>query len=193
MCKNKYFSFLSVSAVLFMLCMACGHSTNGCSIDGQTDFKEYTMAYLLDLNRQRLDSVPLEGGRFAFQVTDSVATPYAVVVRLVSPQDALDNLDMPVMVESGTVSLRLGEYIYTSGTPLNQKVQDFLNALQQFKDGFQLADHQSSNQLQTAYSEFYRQQILSNRDNVLGAYIYHDYGMHLNEADREQVEAQLNH
>lgn len=193
MCKNKYFSFLSALAGVAMLCMGCDNSSQGCSIKGQTDFKEYTMAYLLDLDRNKLDSVSLEEGKFGFVVADSVSKPYAIVVQLVNPNDRLDRMDMPVMVEPGVVSLQLGEYIYTSGTPLNLKVQEFLNALQQFKDGIHLSASKDITQLQTAYSEFYRQQILSNRDNVLGVYILHDYGVHLTPADRELVETQLNY
>ena len=106
-------------------------------------------------------------------------------------EEPLNQMDLPVMVENGTIQVGLGEYIHISGTPLNDRVQDFLNALQACKDNLSARKGVTVEQIQSTFSGFYKEQILLNKDNVLGGYILRDYGVHLNAADRASVEAQL--
>lgn len=191
---NKYISLLPVSLVAFCIMAACTttSSDKGCTIKGHTTFNEYRKAYLMSLDRALLDSMSISEGNFHFDVADSsVTAPYALFVRLSSGIDSLGNLDMPVFVENGSVSLEIGEYVYTSGTPLNDRMQDFLDALQHCKDGLVAQKELSIEEIEKTFSEFYCQQILTNKDNALGRYIYHEYGIHLNDADRELVKAQL--
>ena len=152
---------------------------------------EYDMAYLADLDRHRVDSTALEGGDFHFVVADSVDQPYAMLLQLVDREEPLNQMDLPVMVENGAVRVDLGEYILITGTPLNDRVQQFLNALQACKDRVAAQKDVTVEQIQATFSGFYKEQILLNKDNVLGGYILRDYGTHLNAADRAAVEAQL--
>ena len=86
------------------------------------------MAYLVDVDRNRLDSMPLtEDGRFTFSVSDSVASAYPLLLQLENPGKPSDELNMPFMVEAGEVRMELGEYVRVWGTPLNSRVQQFLD------------------------------------------------------------------
>ena len=184
---------LGVAAALTLLLGACGtqNTPQGCILTGHVSMPEYDMAYLADLDRHRTDSTALEGGDFHFAVADSVSQPYAMLLQLVDREEPLNQMDLPVMVENGTIQVGLGEYIHISGTPLNDRVQDFLNALQACKDNLSARKGVTVEQIQSTFSGFYKEQILLNKDNVLGGYILRDYGVHLNAADRASVEAQL--
>ena len=184
---------LGAAAALTLLSGACGtqNTPKGCTLTGHVSMPEYDMAYLADLDRHRVDSTALDGGDFRFAVADSVSRPYALLLQLVDREEPLNQMDLPVMVENGTIQVGLGEYIHISGTPLNDRVQDFLNALQACKDNLSARKGVTVEQIQSTFSGFYKEQILLNKDNVLGGYILRDYGVHLNAADRASVEAQL--
>lgn len=173
-------------------CWSCssGNASSGagCTVEGSTTFTEYTHAYLLTAERTCLDSVALSDGKFRFEVTDSVTEPYAVIVRLGSSLTSDDSMDMPVIVERGTVRLDLGEYIHTSGTPLNAGIQTFLDGLQQCKDGVLANDSIAVDEIRAIFSAYYKEQILANRGNALGLYILQNYGNNLTEEDRAAVE-----
>ena len=103
----------------------------------------------------------------------------------------MDMLDMPVAIENGTVRVELAEYIKLSGTPLNNQIKGFLDALQNCKDGTSAKQAITSEEVVEIFSQFYKQQILSNKDNAVGKYIYQNYGIHLNADDKAQVKAQM--
>ena len=115
--------------------------------------------------------------------------PYVAIISLKNPADSIDRIDMPFVVEAGKVNIEIGEYISTSGTPLNGRLQEFLNDLQALRSSLDV--NISIEEMNQLFSEFYKQQILSNKNNVLGQYIYMSYGIHLNDADRDLVKAQL--
>ena len=105
--------------------------------------------------------------------------------------DSTDQLDMPVAIENGTIKVELGEYIKLSGTPLNTRIKEFLDALQHCKDGVVSKTDITPEEISEIFSQFYKQQILSNKDNAVGEYIYRNYGVHLNTDDNKQVKAQM--
>lgn len=189
---GKHFWLLPVAAAGLLLA-ACGTHVmhKGCTLDGHTSMTEYDMAYLTDLQRQRLDSTVLNDGKFSFEVADSVAQPFALIVQLVDNEQADALLEMPLMVENGHISLEIGEYIQTAGTPLNEGIQQFLNELQTCKDKLAGRKDITPQEIGISMSKFYKQQILLNKSNALGHYIYHDYGAHLTPTDREEVKTQL--
>ena len=106
---GKHFWLLPVAAAGLLLA-ACGTHVmhKGCTLDGHTSMTEYDMAYLTDLQRQRLDSTVLTDGKFSFEVADSVAQPFALIVQLVDNEQADALLEMPLMVENGHISLEIG-------------------------------------------------------------------------------------
>ena len=187
---KKYIVLLFVG-VLFAILGACRTGNeNKCLILGHTSFKAYTKAYLLDINRQPIDSIAVNGGEFTFTQLDSIDTPHVMLIRLDDGSED-DWLEMPVMVERGTVELKIEEYVHISGTPLNNAIQDFLNGIQRCKDGIVLGKDITPDEVERIFSEYYCQQILANRDNALGRYIYQDYGIHLKGGDMEKAKAAL--
>ncbi|MDR1004125.1 MAG: hypothetical protein LBL97_03850 [Prevotellaceae bacterium] len=184
---------LAVWGCLTIGCLnnACRQERQGCRIEGITTYKEYPSAMLTDLRGKTLLTAPIENGRFDLVWTDSLPAPQVCLIHMQAPGDSTDRVDMPVVVEQGRVSVSLNEYINTSGTPLNRALQAFLNGLQGCRDEVREQPAISSEALHTLFSNYYRQQILLNRDNVVGEYIYNQYGSHLNSADRAQAEASL--
>ena len=83
------------------------------------------------------------------------------------------------------------EYIRISGTPMNRGIQQFLDGMQLCKDAVLQKKDLDVEDIRDIFSDFYKQQILLNKDNALGRFIFHEYGVHLQPGDREQVEAQL--
>ena len=78
------------------------------------------------------------------------------------------------------------------GTPLNDAVQHFFDGMQACKDRVMAQTDITVDEIRNAFSGFYREQILLNRDNALGSYIYREYFSRLLPSDREAVESQLN-
>lgn len=173
-----------------LLVSSCGGSDKpGCTLTGHTTFTEYNMAYVTDLNHNRLDSVALEDGNFTFHVADSVNTPYPLYLTLEDPKDPMNEMNLPFIVEEGEIRVELGEYIHISGSPQNRGVQEFLDGLQTCKDAVMQKKSLTAQDIRDIFSDYYRMQIQLNKDNALGQFIYHEYGSRLTPEDREQVEA----
>lgn len=188
--KHLLFLLLLMSAWLLTACGGDRHRAGSCRLTVKVDFPEFTQAYLTDAQGQVLDTLPLQNGQIDFACTDTAGMPYVALVSLVNPLDSLDRMDMPVVMECGKVYVEIGEYIVTSGTPLNVRLQEFLNDLQATRDAVKEAAVPMADVLKS-FSEFYRQQILSNRNNVVGRFIFHQYGFHLTPEDAALVKAQL--
>lgn len=191
---KKYRLLLPLVGILLAGIAACtGNSgKSGCTIEGNLSFEEYKKVYLMDNLGNRIDSCNLDGnGSFRFELNAGTGEPYVAVIHTAAEQDSTDQLDMPVAIEDGTVKVEIGEYIRLSGTPLNARIKEFLDALQYCKDGLGTRQGITVEEIGNIFSEFYRQQILSNKDNVVGRYIYQNYGTHLNAEDRVLVKAQM--
>ena len=175
-----------------LLVSSCGGSDKGgCTLTGHTSFTEYTTACVTDLDRNRLDSQSLTDGNFSFHVADSVDAPYPMYLILEDPKDSLNTLSMPFIVEAGEIRMELDEYIRISGTPQNRGMQEFLDGLQTCKDAVKAKKGLSAEDIRDIFSDYYKQQILLNKDYALGRFILKEYGIHLLPGDREQVEAVL--
>lgn len=189
---RKYILLLPIAILTIWLAACSGNpAKSGCHIKGRTTFKEYQKAYLTDISGNRKDSTAIENGEFYFDIAEDITEPYVAVIHMEASQDPIDWLDMPIAIENGRVEVVLEEYIQTSGTPLNTRIQEFLNALQNCKDGIDAQKGMTTDEIGNLFSQFYRQQILSNKDNAVGKYIFQSYGVHLNESDKEQVKAQM--
>lgn len=181
---------LFLSAFLLIGLCGCSHE-KGCTVQGSISLPEYKSAYIFKTDRTPLDTIAVTDGAFSAVLADSVAQPYVVIMRFVNPSDSMDFMDMPVVVEPGVVKLELGEYIHSSGTPLNKLVEEFFVELQACKDNIMADTAVAASDVKNIISEFYKQKILANKGNVLGRYIFDYYGRSLSEADREQVKSQL--
>lgn len=161
-----------------------------CIVEMKIEYPEYTQGYLKKLDGKQLDSLIVINGHLRLERTDTLLMPYVAFISLKNPIDSIDRIGIPFVVEGGKVNIEIGEYINISGTPLNQRLQDYLNDLQALRSSLD-EKTLSIKETNRIFSEFYRQQILSNKNNVLGQYIYKSYGVHLNDTDRDLVKAQL--
>lgn len=189
---KKYILLLPLAAMAIWLTACSGSSTKtGCRIDGEISFDEYKTIYLLDNSGKQTDSCIVKDGRFSFELAGNITDPYIATLHMANKEELLDQLDMPVAIENGTVKVGIEEYIKLSGTPLNVRIKEFLDALQHCKDGISSRKMITSEEIIETSSQFYKQQILSNKDNALGRYIFDNYGAHMTASDKEQVKAQI--
>ena len=93
---------LASASLLVSSCGGSGHGS-GCTLTGHTTFTEYNKACVMDLDRNRLDSVELTDGSFTFHVADSVDTPYPLYLTLGMQQflDGLQACKDAVMMKKG--------------------------------------------------------------------------------------------
>lgn len=187
---KKYILLLPVAFMAIWLTACSEYSARpGCRIKGEISFEGYKMAYLVTSSGNRIDSSEIKNGRFYLEKDSNIVTPYVATIQMTAEQDPTDQLNMPIAIENGTIEVELNEYIKLSGTPLNTQVKEFLDALQHCKDGVVSRKDATPEDISESFSQFYKQQILSNKDNAVGRYIYDNYGVHLSAADREQVKA----
>ena len=180
--RNSFFALLT--PVLFFT--ACSQQ-QGCLLNGHTMFGEYRKALLLKADGTVVDSMELTDGAFSFRQNNTV--PSAMLVRLqLEKDDPIERLEMPFFTENGVVRMEIGEYIDISGTPLNNALNQFFDLLQQTKDALNAKEGVTVKEIKSTYSTFYKQQILFNRDNALGHYIYQAYSVNLTAEDRAEVE-----
>lgn len=191
--KNKLLLLLLLNVGIGLVGCKGGQTPqqSGCTVSVKVDIPQYTEAYLMDAGQRVLDTLSIVDKTITIERTDTASMPYVAIIQLVNPADSIDFLSMPVVIEGGKVQVEIGEYVTTQGTALNFRLQEFLNDLQATRDSFKKMDATQVETMKKTFSEFYRQQILTNKDNVLGRYIYDSYGIHLNDADRELVKAQL--
>lgn len=185
-------NLLSFSLFLCLLvglasCGGRGPVQGRCVVNVVSEYPEYDHGYLKSQEGARLDTLRLVDGRLSFERTDTAAMPYIAFIHLANREDSTDWLEMPVAIEGGEVEVTLGEYIETKGTPLNAQVQEFLNDLQATATSIRQREDIGIDEIESLYSAFYRQQILSNKDNPLGAFILRNYGVHLKGEDRQAV------
>lgn len=184
--------FLLCGSLCLTACKQAGGSRQSlCTVNVKVDYPEYTEGNLKTPDGKVLDTLTVNGGQLTIQRSDSASMPYVVLIHLRNVQDSIDWLDMPVVIEGGEVNVGIGEYITTTGTPLNAYLQEFLNGLQAVRSGFQADKEATAEEVRQAYSAYYKQQILGNAENVVGKYIYKAYGNHLLPEDRETVENHL--
>ncbi len=169
------FGLLAVTAC----CLMARCTRQGWSLRGHTAFDEYCCALLLDENGHHVDSAAISKGDFTVSLADNVDTPRMMTVRLMSSREADNTFDMPVVVENGTVNLIIGDYVLIGGTTLNDDLQHFFNDLQVCQDKCLHTEGMGESEINAVFSAFYLQQITLHRNDVLGPYIYHNYGIHL--------------
>lgn len=187
---KKYRLLLPLFSLLMALAACSDTSVRpGCRIKGESSFKEYKTVYLVAPAGNRIDSCQVQDGKFYLETADTISSPYVATIQMTAEEDSTDQLIMPVAIENGTVKVGLGEYIQLSGTPLNARLKEFLDALQHCKDGVETNEGITAEEVSSIFSEFYKQQILSNKDNAIGQFIYACYGTHLNAADKEQIQS----
>lgn len=180
--RNTYFplSILCLVASLAVCLTSCSSGTV-CRIDGTVRDKAYDgkTVYLCETYGQTaVDSTLVSHSSFSFDLNGLAQDVYLLKLK-VTPDD-LFPITLPVVAEKGRIRVALGEIVYTSGTPLNDVIQDFLLAVDRYSDNMQkMRQDKTPEELRAGFSELLEGFILQNRDNCIGPYICRSYSTRL--------------
>ena len=191
-----------VLSVLFSITLfcSCGGGNNATTVEGLSgkvtlDGYEGRYVYLetTDGSSMKVDSPTVTDGKFAFTFNDSVPQVYRLV--LTNSNEDQFPITLPVVSEKGHVQAVMGELVLTSGTPLNDELQDFLLAVSNFTDkavdGFkeQIMKKQEPGlqQVKDDFAKLVEGAVMKNVENTVGAYIFRAYNRNLTEPQKAQI------
>ncbi|MEG1660683.1 MAG: DUF4369 domain-containing protein [Bacteroides sp.] len=182
---KKYILFLQ-AVVLVLLASACS-STPGYTIQGiatNPAFEGKTV-YLKDAYNNQIvyDSVTVKGGKFQFADTTAISEPYVRVLSLHLSEGGLD-YRLPVIFENGSIEATLGDIVGVVGTKTNDKLQDFLRAVDEYSA---TCTNKSVEDIKTGFADLLKQHILDNSDNQVGVYIFKSYPSALTDALKQSI------
>lgn len=173
---KKYILFLPV----FILCIfltGCSPSP-GYRINGmaQSPNFEGKTVYLTDMqsNSVRYDSAIVKNGKFEFADSLEVIEPYIRILAIQIP-DSIMPYCLPVVIENGNITALLGDRICTSGTRLNDSLQDFLLGLDEFISSISRHSEWSADDVKSNFADYFIQHIEVNANNIVGVYIFKTY------------------
>ena len=75
---------------------------------------------------------------------------------------------LPVVIENGTIKASISEVVCTKGTLLNERMQDFLLAVDEYSA---TCTDKPVEQIKVGFTELLKKYIEINNDNVIGSYI----------------------
>ena len=190
-----------VLSILFsvMLFCSCGGGNTAAveGLSGKVTLDGYEGRYVYlettDGNSMKVDSATVIDGKFAFTFNDSVPQVYRLV--LTNSNEDQFPITLPVVSEKGHVQAVMGELVLTSGTPLNDELQDFLLAVSNFTDkavdGFkdQIMKNQEPGlqQVKDDFAKLVEGAVMKNVGNPVGVYIYRAYNRNLTEPQKAQI------
>ncbi len=187
---TKYVAFVAWS--LLLLLVACGgKSKQGpCSVEVYYPNAEFKEVSLMDASGNVLDStLNIRNDSIRFTRNDTARMPYVAVLWLMDPQDSINYITMPMVIEAGTVKLELAEKISLSGTDDNKKMFEFQKAKNTFTRQYddKMNPEHDVNKLKADFSKFYSDQAIVNADNIVGEYIYNAYSTVMLPDDQKRV------
>ena len=190
-----------VLSVLFSITLFCscggGNTTAVEGLTGKVTMDGYEGRYVYlettDGSSMKVDSTTVTDGKFAFTFNDSVPQVYRLV--LTNSNEDQFPITLPVVSEKGHVQAVMGELVLTSGTPLNDELQDFLLAVSNFTDkavdGFkeQIMKNQEPGlqQVKDDFAKLVEGAVMKNVGNPVGVYIYRAYNRNLTEPQKAQI------
>ena len=148
--------------------------------DGRKVYLETTGA-----NALKVDSATVAEGRFALTFNDSVPQVYRLV--LTASDDDQFPITLPVVSEKGHVQVVMGELVLTSGTPLNDTLQDFLLAVSNFTDKAMQQEKPDMQQVKADFAKLVEGAVMKNIGTPVGAYIYRTYSDKLTPEQKESI------
>ena len=182
---------LSVLFAVVVFC-SCGGGGSTAVTEGLTgrvtlDGYEGRKVYLetTGANALKVDSATVAEGRFALTFNDSVPQVYRLV--LTASDDDQFPITLPVVSEKGHVQVVMGELVLTSGTPLNDTLQDFLLAVSNFTDKAMQQEKPDMQQVKADFSKLVEGAVMKNIDTPVGAYIYRTYSHNLTPEQKESI------
>lgn len=190
---RKPLLFLPLCCLMALAACRPGDEASGaCDLRVEIALPGYTEVCLMTPEGCPTDTLQVDAeGRAILTWPDTAVMPRLLLLHLENPADSTDILNMPFVVEPGRVNVSIGRYIRTEGTPLNQRLQHFLDALQALHDEWAGRNDLSQAVKDAQASAFFSQQMLLNKDNPVGHYLYSRYANRLNQEDRERVKAEM--
>lgn len=147
----------------------------GYRIDGSAPLPEFEgkMVYMKDVSTDApVDSARIINGKFAFADTTKIENPVIKILSIHASKMGLE-YRLPVVIGKRYYKSRvLPRSVCTEGTMLNERMQDFLLAI----DAYSAAcTDKPVEQIQSGFSELLKRYIEMNNDNVIGTYIQTAY------------------
>ena len=183
-----------ILSVLFSTAMfcSCGGGNTTTAVEGLTgkvtlDGYEGRKVYLetTDGSAAKLDSAVVTDGKFTLTFNDSVPQVYSLV--LAASDDDQYPITLPVVSEKGSVKVSMGELVLTSGTPLNDALQDFLLAVSNFYDKALQQEKPDLKKIGKDFAKLVEGAVMGNINTPVGAYIYRTYSEKLDEQQKAQI------
>ena len=183
-----------ILSVLFAVVVlsSCGGGGSTAATEGLTgrvtlDGYEGRKVYLetTGANALKVDSATVAEGRFALTFNDSVPQVYRLV--LTASDDDQFPITLPVVSEKGHVQVVMGELVLTSGTPLNDTLQDFLLAVSNFTDKAMQQEKPDMQQVKADFAKLVEGAVMKNIGTPVGAYIYRTYSHNLTPEQKESI------
>lgn len=178
---------------LVLLLTACGGNGNTAPFIGKVTLDGYEGRHvyleMTDDAQTVVDSALVKDGRFSFNLNDSTPQVYQLVLK--ETDDDIFPILLPIVSEKGNLYVSMGELVYTSGTPLNDKLQDFLLAVSNLGDR-KLENEADLEKYKADYAALLQGFILQNADNVVGEYIFRTYHSKLSEQQRAVIKEKTN-
>jgi len=177
------------SVVVFCSCGGGGSTaateglTGRVTLDGYEGRKVYLET--TGANALKVDSATVAEGRFALTFNDSVPQVYRLV--LTASDDDQFPITLPVVSEKGHVQVVMGELVLTSGTPLNDTLQDFLLAVSNFTDKAMQQEKPDMQQVKADFAKLVEGAVMKNIGTPVGAYIYRTHSDKLTPEQKESI------
>lgn len=153
------------------------------TMDGYEGRKVYLET--TDVNSSIVDSATVVDGKFAFTFNDTVPQVYRLVLTA-SDNDRFP-ITLPVVSEKGQVKVVMGELVLTSGTALNDALQDFLLAVSNFTDKAMKQEEPDMNKVSEGFAKLVEGAVMGNIDTPVGVYIYRSYQSKLSDQQKATI------
>lgn len=172
-------SSLFVLFIILALAEIACSSPQGYRIEGRamTELEGRTV-YLKDAYTDKAqDSTKVVNGKFTFSNTTEVTEPEIKILSVRAHGFGFE-YRLPVVLENGNIKASLATLVCTGGTPLNERMQDFLMAVDEYST---TCAKQPTEQIKKGFADLLRKYIGLNRDNVISRYISTSYRTALEE------------
>lgn len=171
---------------MVLLWSACS-STPGYQIQGISTNSAFNgkKVYLKDAydNNVLLDSTLVVNGKFHFADTTRMDAPKVLILSIHTSEGGLE-YRLPVVIENGAIEATMGEIVGTTGTKLNDKMQDFLLAVDAYSA---TCKDKSVEDIKSGFAELLKKYILDNKENVVGVYIFKSYSSALKDEQKQTI------
>ena len=177
--------------ISILLLSSCGSSpqnvVDGLSGKVTMDGYEGRKVYLetTDASSTKVDSAIVTDGKFMISFNDSLPKVYRLV--LSSSDEDVYPITLPVVSEKGHVKVLMGELVLTSGTPMNDALQDFLLAVSNFTDKVMKEENPDMKKLASDFGKLIEGAIMSNINTPVGVYIYQAYEGKLDDQQKSNI------